>query len=110
MDFSSNQIYLLSLEMQNTHQYIKDPKKQSVKSTLYICLTFCFQVYLTHGLPFKVPQETQFEKGDLKKRKINISNSFGYLHVIIVDYITSFFFTEAELVGSVGGFVSFINL
>lgn len=50
------------------------------------------------------------EKGDLKKKKeINISNSFGYLYVI-VDSITSFFFIEGELVSFVGDFVSFINL
>ena len=49
------------------------------------------------------------EKGDLKKKEINISNSFGYLYVI-VDYITSYFFIEGELVSFVGDLVSFINL
>ena len=54
-------------------------------------------------------KKPSLRKVTLKKENKH-SNSFGYLYVIIVDYITSFFFTEVELVGSVGGFVSFINL
>lgn len=46
MDFFPNQVYLLSLEMQNAHQNIKDPEKSPVKSVIYICLTFCFQIHL----------------------------------------------------------------
>lgn len=64
---------------------------------------------IDHGIHFNV-YTLMCEKGDLKKKKeINISNSFGYLYVI-VDSITSFFFIEGELVSFVGDFVSFINL